>query len=116
EGLKNAFLDNLFYVQGKSPSIATRSDYCQTIAITLRDRVLHRWIATSETYHRQGSRTLAYISAEYIPGRHLGHTALNLGLYEEVRRAITELGLDFDELQRSEPEPGLGAAAYGHVA
>jgi glycogen phosphorylase len=50
ETLKRAFLDNLFYIQGKFPAIATLNDYYMALAYTVRDRLFKRWITTAETY------------------------------------------------------------------
>jgi starch phosphorylase len=68
ETFKHDFLDNLFCVQGKIPALATRHDYYLALAYTVRDRMLHRWISTAETYTRHGSRTVAYLSAEFLMG------------------------------------------------
>src|SRR5688572_31871623 len=98
EAFKHAFIDNLFYVQGKTPALATQHDYYMALAYTVRDRLLHRWISTAAAYTKQGSRTVAYFSAEFLMGPHLGNNLINLGMYEEVRQAIRELGLNFEEL------------------
>src|SRR5690606_33334016 len=113
---KRAFLDNLYYVQGKFPELATRNDYYQALAYTVRDRLLQRWISTAATYVKQGSRTVAYFSAEFLMGPHLGNNLINLGIYEQAREAITELGLDFDTLLQQEDEPGLGNGGLGRLA
>ena len=49
-------------------------------------------------------------------GPHLGNNLLNLGIHDEVRHAIGELGLDFDELLAQEDEPGLGNGGLGRLA
>jgi starch phosphorylase len=116
EAFKHAFLDNLFYVQGKIPALATKRDYYMALAYTVRDRMLHRWISTAETYTTHGSRTVAYLSAEFLMGPHLGNNLLNLGIYDEVREAVGELGLDFAELAACEDEPGLGNGGLGRLA
>jgi starch phosphorylase len=116
EAFKRAFLDNLFYVQGKIPALATRHDYYMALAYTVRDRMLHRWISTAETYTTHGSRTVAYLSAEFLMGPHLGNNLLNLGIYDQVRQAVGELGLEFDELMACEDEPGLGNGGLGRLA
>jgi starch phosphorylase len=71
ETLKRAFLDNLFYVQGKFPALATKHDYYMALAYTVRDRLLQRWVSTFETYINQDSRVVAYLSAEFLMGPHL---------------------------------------------
>jgi starch phosphorylase len=116
EAFKSAFLDNLFYLQGKFPGLATTNDYYQALAYTVRDRLLRRWISTAATYTKQGSRTVAYFSAEFLMGPHLGNNLINLGIYDEVKQAISELNLNFDELVAEEEEPGLGNGGLGRLA
>src|SRR5579862_9830437 len=116
EAFRNALLDNLFYVQGKTPALATRHDYYMALAFTVRDRMLQRWISTAATYTRRGSRTVAYFSAEFLMGPHLGNNLVNLGMLDLVRQAVTELGLDFDRLASCEDEPGLGNGGLGRLA
>ncbi|WP_404783488.1 glycogen/starch/alpha-glucan phosphorylase [Altericista sp. CCNU0014] len=114
--LKRSFLDNLFYVLGKFPGLASQNDYYQALAYTVRDRMLQRWINTAATYTNAGSRTVAYLSAEFLMGPHLGNNLVNLGIYDQTKQAMTELGLDFDELLEQEEEPGLGNGGLGRLA
>jgi starch phosphorylase len=116
DAFKHAFLDNLLYTQGKFPALATQNDYYQALAHTVRDHLLQRWISTAAVYTRLGSRTVAYLSAEFLMGPHLGNNLVNLGMYDEVKEAITELGLDFDALLALETEPGLGNGGLGRLA
>ncbi|MBV8743226.1 MAG: glycogen/starch/alpha-glucan phosphorylase [Sinobacteraceae bacterium] len=116
EEFKQDFFDRLFCMQGKMPALATRHDYYLALAYVIRDRLLHRWISTAETYTRHGSRTVAYLSAEFLMGPHLGNNLLNLGITSQVREAVAELGLDMDELLACEDEPGLGNGGLGRLA
>jgi starch phosphorylase len=116
ENLKRAFLDNLFYVQGKFPALASKHDYYLALAYTVRDRLLARWVKTADTYTRAGSRTVAYLSAEFLLGPHLGNNILNLGIEKPVREAMQELGLNYDALLAQEVEPGLGNGGLGRLA
>jgi starch phosphorylase len=116
EALKHAFLDNLFYIQGKFPALATQMDYYMALAYAIRDRTLQRWISTAAAYTEQGSRTVAYLSAEFLMGPHLGNNLINLGVEGTVRQAMSELGLNLDELLREEVEPGLGNGGLGRLA
>jgi starch phosphorylase len=116
DALKRAFLDHLFCVQGKTPALATRHDYYMALAYTVRDRMMHRWISTAETYASHGSRTVAYLSAEFLIGPQLGNNLVSLGLLEQVRAAVAELGFDLEELLECEDEPGLGNGGLGRLA
>jgi len=116
EALKRAFLDDLFYVQGKFPALATQNDYYQALSYAVRDRMLQRWISTAAVYTKQGSRTVAYLSAEFLMGPHLSNNLINLGIHEQVKQAVTELGLNFDDLLAQEEEPGLGNGGLGRLA
>jgi len=116
EALKNAFLDDLFYVQGKFPALATQNDYYMALAFAVRDRMLQRWISTAAAYTKQASRTVAYLSAEFLVGPHLGNNLINLGIFDRAEQCMGELGYDLAELLRQEAEPGLGNGGLGRLA
>ena len=116
DAIKNAFLDDLFYMQGKFPALATNNDYYMALAYAVRDRMLQRWISTAAAYTRQGSRTVAYLSAEFLMGPHLGNNLINLGIFDTVNECMTELGMNFEQLLAQEEEPGLGNGGLGRLA
>jgi starch phosphorylase len=116
ESLKRAFLDHLLYTQGKSLDIASKNDLYQSLAHTVRDRLVRSWFDTTATYQKRNARTVAYLSAEFLMGPYLGNNLLALGVSQEVRLAMSELGLDLDELVRQEEEPGLGNGGLGRLA
>lgn len=116
ETLKRAFADNLYYIQGKNESLATPYDYYMALAYTLRDRLLHRWINTTSTYIEKDVKSVYYLSAEFLMGCQLTNNLLNLGLYERVRQAIQESGLNLNDLIVLEAEPGLGNGGLGRLA
>ncbi|HEY2685887.1 MAG TPA: glycogen/starch/alpha-glucan phosphorylase [Steroidobacteraceae bacterium] len=116
EALKNAFVDDLFYMQGKFRALATKNDYYMALAYAIRDRMLQRWISTAATYTKNASRTVAYLSAEFLMGPHLGNNLLNLGIFERVKECVSELGFNFEELLQQEEEPGLGNGGLGRLA
>ena len=117
--LRRACAENLFYVQGKFPAIATKNDLYMALAYTVRDRLLHRWINTIETYLKETEHELklvCYLSAEFLLGPRLGNSLINLGIYDQVRQAMEESGLDLKELLEQEAEPGLGNGGLGRLA
>src|SRR5689334_12955931 len=86
------------------------------LAYAVRDRIMQRWISTAAAYTRQGSRTVSYLSADFLMGPHLGNNLINLGMYDTARQAVSELGLDLEELLAHEDEPGLGNGGLGRLA
>jgi len=116
ESIRLAFLDNLFYIQGRTLEVASLNDKYKALAYTIRDRLLHRWVSTIRTYQQANPRTVCYLSAEYLPGPFTGNNMLNLGIEENTRKALTGLGIDFDELIEHEEEPGLGNGGLGRLA
>ncbi|MBB1074212.1 glycogen/starch/alpha-glucan phosphorylase [Rhodoferax sp. 4810] len=114
--LQKAFNDNLFYIQGRFREVATRNDLYMAAAFTVRDRLLERWLKSARTFKEHNSRTVAYLSAEFLIGPQLANNMLNLGITDTARAAGDELNLDFDELIETEEEPGLGNGGLGRLA
>ena len=116
ETLKRAITDNLFYLQGTFESLASPDDFYRALAYTMRDRLLQRFLQTTRTYIDNKVKTVYYLSAEFLMGRHLGNSLINLGIYEQVREAIREFDLSLDELLEEEHDPGLGNGGLGRLA
>ncbi len=109
-------MDNLAYLCARFPEVATLNDKYLALAYTVRDRLLHRWTNTAHTYYQQRSRSVCYLSAEFLMGPQLGNNLINLGILDQVRKAMEQLGLDLDELLEQEEEPGLGNGGLGRLA
>lgn len=116
EDIKQSFLDNLFCSIGRIPRAATRNDLYTAMALTVRDRVLKQGVQTLEAYTEKDARVVAYFSAEYLPGPHLATNILNLGIVDQTRQAMTDLGINLEELYEQEEEPGLGNGGLGRLA
>ena len=116
EALAQSFLDNLFFVQGRSLERATVNDLYMALAHTVRDRLVERWIQTVKNYQAQDVRVVCYLSAEFLTGPHLANNLINLGIYGETEQAMKQLGLDLNVLIEQEEEPGLGNGGLGRLA
>src|SRR5262249_22761910 len=108
EALKQAFRDNLFYIQGRHPRKATRSDLYMAVAYSVRDRLLQRFITYLDRLLQQDVRAVCYFSAELLLGPHLVNNMLNLGITDEAQKAITAYDIKLDDLLEQEDEPGKG--------
>lgn len=116
EDIKTSFLENLFYRIGRLPQVATNNDLYTSLALTVRDRLFRQFVRTTAEFSRQDARVVAYLSAEYLPGPHLGKNLLNLEITEVTREALAELDLKLEDFLEEEVEPGLGNGGLGRLA
>ncbi len=116
QDIKNSFQDNLYLYLGRLPINATLQDLYFALAITVRDRVHDRGIRTLERCLAEDARAVTYLSAEFLPGPHTANNLLSLGISEQARQALSELGYDLDKILEAEEEPGLGNGGLGRLA
>ncbi|WP_242361531.1 glycogen/starch/alpha-glucan phosphorylase [Anaeromyxobacter sp. SG17] len=116
EALKRAFADHLQYSQGADEHSATALDRYFAVAYSVRDRMMRRWIQTQQAYYREDAKRVYYLSLEFLMGRALENNLLNLGLYDPMRGALKDLGLDLADLLSQEPDAGLGNGGLGRLA
>jgi glycogen phosphorylase len=114
--LSQEFLRHLFYSQGRTLDMATPNDLYMALSYAVRNRLLDRWLHTVQNYPKPGVRVVSYLSAEFLLGPHLENNLVNLGVYDEAREAMKELGLDFHNIIAQEEEPGLGNGGLGRLA
>ncbi len=116
EEIKYAIMDNLNFIRGRIPRTATKHDWYMAVAYTVRDRILHRWMRTIENYIGNKEKSVSYLSAEFLIGPQLGSNLISLGIYDETKEAVGQLGQNLDELLEEEEEPGLGNGGLGRLA
>ncbi|KRK81226.1 glycogen/starch/alpha-glucan phosphorylase [Companilactobacillus nodensis] len=74
------------------------------------------WKNTSKNYRQKDAKQVYYFSIEFLPGRLMKSNLLNLGILDTVRDGLDKLGLDFEKICSSEPDPGLGNGGLGRLA
>jgi glycogen phosphorylase len=118
DAIATALIENLHCLQGKLPQHATRNDWYMALAYTVRDRMMHRYIGTVESISQTNTdaKAVAYLSAEFLTGPHLGNGLINLGIWDAVEHALSKLGQDLSTLLDQEEEPGLGNGGLGRLA
>ena len=116
ESLKESFAHNLEFALAKDEFSATARDKFNSLALTVRDRLIERWIETQQNYYRQKCKRVYYLSLEFLIGRTLGNAVINLGLEKNVEQAMLELGNSMEDLQEIEHDAGLGNGGLGRLA
>src|SRR5687768_10255613 len=97
--LRRALLDHLLYTCTKEIADATAFDLYRALSHAVRDRLIHRWLATRNTYLANGDvKLVCYLSSEFLIGRSLGLCLVNLGLEDKVAGILNEHGFDLNSV------------------
>ncbi|QTA81347.1 Glycogen phosphorylase [Desulfonema limicola] len=116
KGIQLSFASHIEYSLSKDQYTATMRDLYQSLALTARDRIIERWIQTQQMYHEHDVKRIYYLSAEYLMGRVLTTNLINLGMYDETKKAMDELHVELANLVEMEPDMGLGNGGLGRLA
>jgi glycogen phosphorylase len=116
--LQEALIENLHHFLGKLPRHATPHDWYMALAHTIRNRMMDHYIETVDSITRTDTPTkaVAYLSAEFLTGPHLGNSLLALGLRDATEEAVAQVGQSLADLLDQEEEPGLGNGGLGRLA
>src|ERR1700730_1052747 len=114
--IKSAVLAKLALELGKDAAAATDRDWFVAAALTIRDRVVHRWLMVDRTSHAQGRKRVYYLSLEFLIGRLFADVLCNLGCTEIFCAALGDLGVDLNRLRAVEPDAALGHGGLGRLA
>ena len=116
ESLKRSFLDHVAFSLAKDRYSATKRDYYLSLALAIRDRLVERWVRTQQRYYQVDAKRVYYLSLEFLMGRSLGNSIMNLEMDFACRKAMEELGFDLEEMLEVEWDAGLGNGGLGRLA
>ncbi|WP_411293336.1 glycogen/starch/alpha-glucan phosphorylase [Thiohalomonas denitrificans] len=114
--IKQSLANRMIYAVGKDNYTATDRDWFHATAYVVRDRLIERWMETMRTYYREDAKRVYYFSLEFLIGRSLINSLLNLGFCDEAREALFELGLDLEAIADLEFDAALGNGGLGRLA
>ena len=116
EDLKRSILKRLVYSVGKDTDFAVPHDWLVALTLAVRQRLMDRWMATTKRVYETDVKRVYYLSMEFMIGRLLGDTILNLGMEDLCRAALADLNIDLDEILQEEPDAALGNGGLGRLA
>jgi starch phosphorylase len=114
--LERAVLDHLFYTCAKDLPFATDDDVYRSMAHTVRDRMVHRWIQTQRAHHEADVKRAYYLSAEFLMGRALADNLRKLGLWDLADAGLRRYDISLADILETEHDPGLGNGGLGRLA
>ncbi|HEX3983160.1 MAG TPA: glycogen/starch/alpha-glucan phosphorylase, partial [Acidisoma sp.] len=114
--MRDSIEQKLYYQVGKIRIAANNRDWYVSTALAVRDRVVDGWHRSTDATYASGAKRVYYMSLEFLIGRLLRDNLANLGLYDIVKGALDELGVDFDAIRQMEPDAALGNGGLGRLA
>ena len=108
ETFKKSVIYNVKSLFRKTIDEATPAQVFQAVAYAVKDVIIDEWIATHKEYEKQDSKTLYYLSMEFLMGRALGNNIINIMAKDEIREALDEMGFDLNVIEDQEPDAALG--------
>jgi len=116
EEIKNSILYHLMSLQGRDPKRAGHGDMYNALAYMMRDSLVEKWIKTQREYYADKKKRVYYLSMEFLVGRSLGNSLINMGIRDIVKDAVTELGFNLEDIIDKEEDAALGNGGLGRLA
>ena len=108
EQIIEAIRSKLTKFYGISSDEASKNYYYKAAALVLRD-ILHESRARINKINKEsGSKTVYYLCMEFLVGKSLEYNLRNLGLYDVFYEALSEMGIELEEIFEEEPDAALG--------
>ncbi|MBY0338821.1 MAG: glycogen/starch/alpha-glucan phosphorylase [Acetobacteraceae bacterium] len=114
--LAERILSKLTYELGKSRNAARRRDWFMATAYAVRDEIIGQWLEDTRQTYRVGRKQVYYLSLEFLVGRLLHDNTSNLGILADLREALAQLGVSYEEVRLAESDAALGNGGLGRLA
>ncbi len=114
--LRDGIESFLRYSKGRVWAEASQRERLHALAAAVRRPALDAMRESERRYREQDAKRLYYLSMEFLMGRALGNNLTNLGIYDDAKAMLAELGGDLEELQSLEPDAALGNGGLGRLA
>lgn len=116
ESIKNAVINSLRNLFRKTVDTATDVELYEAAVYALKTVFSEKWIRTHDEYKEKDVKIIYYLSMEFLMGRFFGNSVMNLLVYDTIKDALAELGINYNIIEDAEPEPGLGNGGLGRLA
>ncbi len=114
--IKSHFIRRLEDDLIKNKDTIKENDIVKAISFATRDRMVRNWLITQNNYLISNEKKVYYLSLEFLMGRLLGSSLVNLDAYQESREILAEMGYDIEKVIEDEPDMGLGNGGLGRLA
>jgi starch phosphorylase len=116
KAIQRSVSNHLVYTIGKDPLTATDHDWMMAFTHVVRDRLIERWMETQRSYYKHDAKRVYYLSMEFLIGRSLVNSLLNMEIFDACTEALHKLGIELERLRNLEHDAALGNGGLGRLA
>ena len=116
EMFKKEVKDNIRVLYRKDIDEANEMQIFNAVCFAVKERIIEDWMATQKEYEKKDPKTVYYLSMEFLMGRAFGNNLINLKLYEDIQKALKEMGVNLNALEDQERDAALGNGGLGRLA
>ena len=116
ETFKKVVVENVKYLYRKTMDEASEQEIFQAVSYVVKDVIIDQWLATQQEFDKADPKIVYFMSMEFLMGRALGNNLINLTVYNEVKEALEEMGINLNAIEDQEPDPALGNGGLGRLA
>ncbi|MBN1039990.1 glycogen/starch/alpha-glucan phosphorylase [Clostridium botulinum] len=113
---KKAYVNKFLEMHGIELKEGTNQQKYEALGSLVRDYVTRTWLKTNKKYNKTGEKQVYYFSMEFLLGRLLGNSLLNIGIRDICKEALEELNINLKDLENLEEDQGLGNGGLGRLA
>ena len=114
--LKEEFTLKCIQTFGRDPKKLDAHSQFNILGDIIRDKANVNAKDWKKKIYSNHKKQLIYFSMEFLVGKMMTLNLYNLGILEEVKVALKELGINYSSLEEAEPDPGLGNGGLGRLA
>jgi len=116
EDFKKIVLDRLDKDYGRNIESATREEIYYSVSRAALSSIWSSWSERNKDLYKKDSKQAYYFSAEFLMGRAMSNNLVNLGILEGVKEVLNDLEVDFNMIEDTESDAGLGNGGLGRLA
>lgn len=116
EDLKNDLINEMRDLLANNIEDATEYDIYLSVSSLIMHYTAQSWSETKKSIHNNDVKQVYYFSLEFLMGKFLSKELVRLGILSDMQEILHELGFDISQIERIEPEAGLGNGGLGRLA
>ncbi len=116
EYLRETLVSKLSRYYGTTPQEANKDQFYKALLLTIKDILSQKRTEFKNNVKNQQGKKVYYLCMEFLIGKSLRNNLMNLGIADECKELLDEMGISLEELYDREQDPGLGNGGLGRLA